>query len=222
MTDMDKVLDKIRKLLALSSSPNEAEAASALTKAHEMLKKHNLSMVDLKDKTEDGIISFDFGDTGHNWRMLVINAIAQVNYCRVVRKIISGQANLKRRSYETHILVFGKEHNVEAVKVMADYILGAIEKGAKGHYGEGKSIVASYKVGFSDAICNRLYTMHKEEQADPECKALVVTADNELNQFMKKMNLVKIKCSHRISSPNGYLAGQVDGRNLSLHNQIKG
>ena len=103
---------------------------------------------------------------------------------------------------------------------MADYILGAIEKGAKGHYGEGKSIVASYKVGFSDVICNRLYTMHKEEQADPECKALVVTADNELNQFMKKMNLVKSKCSHRISNARGYYAGQADGRNLSLHTQI--
>ena len=41
------LLEKISKLLALTSSPNEHEAALAAEKAAELLAKHNLSVADL-------------------------------------------------------------------------------------------------------------------------------------------------------------------------------
>ena len=48
------LLEKISKLLALASSPNEHEAALAAEKAAELLAKHNLSVADLgQDKDED-------------------------------------------------------------------------------------------------------------------------------------------------------------------------
>ncbi|MCB9869415.1 MAG: DUF2786 domain-containing protein [Planctomycetes bacterium] len=43
----DKAFAVIQKLLALTSSPNENEAATAMRKAHELLVKHNIELVEL-------------------------------------------------------------------------------------------------------------------------------------------------------------------------------
>jgi hypothetical protein len=43
MTDLDKIKDKIRKLFALSKSPNAAEAALALEMAQKLMIEHNIS-----------------------------------------------------------------------------------------------------------------------------------------------------------------------------------
>jgi hypothetical protein len=43
----DEAIDKVRKLLELSKSPNENEAALAAAKAREILSNYNLSMADL-------------------------------------------------------------------------------------------------------------------------------------------------------------------------------
>jgi hypothetical protein len=51
MHDRDKIIEKIAKLLRLSKSSNEHEAALALARAHELLQKHNLSMAEIKDES---------------------------------------------------------------------------------------------------------------------------------------------------------------------------
>lgn len=42
--DNDVIIDKVRKLLALSKSPNKEEAARAAEKARDMVIKYNLSI----------------------------------------------------------------------------------------------------------------------------------------------------------------------------------
>ncbi|MCL6753140.1 DUF2786 domain-containing protein [Nostoc sp. CCCryo 231-06] len=49
--ELEKIADKIRKLFALSQSPNEREASAAAAKAQEMLTRHNLSIASLQDWT---------------------------------------------------------------------------------------------------------------------------------------------------------------------------
>lgn len=44
----DKLIQKIQKLIALSASPNEAEAALASERVKELLVKYNLSQTDIK------------------------------------------------------------------------------------------------------------------------------------------------------------------------------
>jgi hypothetical protein len=45
--EREEIIEKIRKLLRLSESPNEHEAALAATKARELLSSYNLSLADL-------------------------------------------------------------------------------------------------------------------------------------------------------------------------------
>ena len=49
------VLDKIHKLFALSTSPNEHEAESALRKAREILLRHNVGEAELRENRDFGL-----------------------------------------------------------------------------------------------------------------------------------------------------------------------
>ena len=55
-----KILDKIRKLLALSKSPNENEAAVALAMAQELMLRYNIDNIDLEQESTEDIIEIDF------------------------------------------------------------------------------------------------------------------------------------------------------------------
>jgi len=81
--DLEKVADKIKKLFALSQSPNEAEAMAAFSKAQELLTRHNLSMSDLADsqpeEVEEQII--DESKRPSSWKGALLGAVAKANYC---------------------------------------------------------------------------------------------------------------------------------------------
>lgn len=56
---MESIANKIKKLLALSQSPNEAEAIAASQKAQELLTRHNLSMADLADSSQEDVEQYE-------------------------------------------------------------------------------------------------------------------------------------------------------------------
>src|SRR3712207_287418 len=70
--EIDRVVERIKKLLALTSSQNPNEAALAASKAQELLFRHNLSMAMVEAATEGGNSAyvadrFDSGGWMH-WR----------------------------------------------------------------------------------------------------------------------------------------------------------
>ena len=75
----EKIQEKIKKLLALSSSPNEAEAALAMEKAHELLKTYNLSLSQISINEEDdaGIIEETYMESNrlHSWKLRLVKHI---------------------------------------------------------------------------------------------------------------------------------------------------
>jgi hypothetical protein len=222
--NMDKIIDKIQKLFELANSPNESEAASAMAKAHELLQKYNLSMDAVTEKGEaPGVITEDFGKADRVWELTLVNAIAKANYCGMFRfSTFTHYGPSGRIIFDYHMVLVGKEHNVTAVKVMAEYIIGAIDKGAKRMYGKGKSLIASYKVGFANAVESRLYEMRKKDMETSDCRDLVVVADAEVKDYFAKAKMGKYNAKTTTSNVAGYAAGALDGRNLPLNGQIGG
>jgi len=102
MEDFDKIKSRIKKLLALSRSPNPSEAASALKMAQELMAKHRLgqadaNVTDIGEETAStvrrsnvpryearlfGRISSAFGceaiHCGHGWRLIGLRHRAEV------------------------------------------------------------------------------------------------------------------------------------------------
>jgi hypothetical protein len=88
------VLDKIQKLLALTQSPNENEAAVAASKAQELLTLHKLSMVDIenhsgeKSKSDEVVANKIKMDVSKwqpwKWQVILSGGVARACYCETV------------------------------------------------------------------------------------------------------------------------------------------
>jgi len=90
MDDREKILDKVRKLLELSKSSDPNEAANAARHAQALLTKHRLSQEDVLEE-ERGIFEVDdtTGTSAPFWEILLINIIAHVNECKMLRSSFS-------------------------------------------------------------------------------------------------------------------------------------
>lgn len=58
-TDLNKILDKIKKLLALSTSPNEHEAHSALQMAQRLQAQYNINISEINMADEPDVIEYE-------------------------------------------------------------------------------------------------------------------------------------------------------------------
>jgi len=114
--DIDSIIVKIQKLLSLSDSPNENEAAQAAAKATELLQKYNLSM--------ETVDSSKIGETGKverqrhkyakskrrtRWEVDLSSAVADANFCKCLYGFY-------------HITFIGKPHNIKVARYMFEQL----------------------------------------------------------------------------------------------------
>jgi hypothetical protein len=118
--DKNKILEKIKKCLALSKSANEHEAAAALQKAHELIKEYNITETEMlaadvnKDKAKAGAVSHP-----PSWEVELANIVADTFSCRV---IFSGGYNIRRCKYEGLWVYIGLNITPELAKFAFDVL----------------------------------------------------------------------------------------------------
>lgn len=132
--EQDEICRKILALLALSASPNEAEANVAATKAAELITRYNIDMVRLEQDarqaaepcTHEACYEATFA-TG--WRKYLANACAFANFCQYY----IDHAEKSRETMErlgprytsdkwTRIMMYGRKTNVMAAIRMFQYL----------------------------------------------------------------------------------------------------
>lgn len=214
MSNIEKTIDRIKKLFALAernNSPEEAASAAAL--AQELLFEAKLTMTDIvaEDEPEDVLCSLDFDTPGHKWKKSLVHGIAKAFYCRACRTL---------GGYKVRIV--GKLSDVQAVSYMAAYLIGEIERLAKAESGKGKRWINSFKVG---AICTIIERLNEQKKSQDEYvttgsgeKALALRNDAvALNRYFKQLFPKTIKSGRAsATSTGGFQAGQQAGRAIGL------
>ena len=205
--EQNSVLEKIRKCLALSNSPVEAEAEAALKKAHELLRKYNLEMVDIEKETDRKIPTIEFRVKigTREWRRALINEICLSNYCSMLLS-------------KSDMIVAGKAHNIQAVLDMSGWLISQLENrayleavGRADHLRYSNS----YLQGAVSRICIRLRETRKAERQ--ESTALVVL-DNEAQEYLTSK--YKMRSRQVTASPlnaEAYYKGAAVGQTIPLH-----
>lgn len=85
MSDRNKVLDKIRKCLALSTSSNEHEAAAALRQARKLMDAHGITDLDvLAAEAEERRAKAGVESRPSNWETHLACLVADAFNCRVI------------------------------------------------------------------------------------------------------------------------------------------
>lgn len=85
MSNRDKILDKIKKCLALSASSNEHEAEAALRQARKLMEAHGITDLDIQ-AAEVEEHRAKSGAKAHpaNWETMLASTIADAFACRVI------------------------------------------------------------------------------------------------------------------------------------------
>ena len=122
MEDVGKIKDKIKKLLALSKSPNANEAASALEMAQNLLRDYNLAMDDINihEIGEDRVRSFT-GEKPPKYIAHLVNDIAEAFGCDVAYCF----RQWDRKSHFTYV---GVEHRVEMAVFITEVLFRKIKR----------------------------------------------------------------------------------------------
>lgn len=113
----EAILDKIRKLFALSSSPNQHESESALAKAYEIMEKYNVDMSHLATR-DDQYVRESYSKRGRApVEDLFIRWIVE-EFFSVKTVHIRGH-----RGMYTYCIV-GKKHNI----IIVEYVFGFLRR----------------------------------------------------------------------------------------------
>jgi hypothetical protein len=123
MSKEQKLLDKIKKLLALGNdlSTTQQEAQSALRKANQLLLQHNLTLTDVEvSSIQSDIVETDksklaFGSIREEgqWEANLLNVLCYYNLCHSIKHVTT-------YSSKGSLSIIGKKHNVEIVTYLFD------------------------------------------------------------------------------------------------------
>jgi hypothetical protein len=229
ITDFNEpeIINKIKKLLALSESPNPNEAQASMIKAHDLLEKYNIDLAKVNKKIDEIVIIEGFkGNRAREWFVQLVNSVTYANYCSCYIAVHHHYKDINsiRRSSEFTIQLVGKEVNIVSCKLMIDYLLKTIKRLSEAQKGAGHLAIESYKVGLVITLSKRLYEIRNNSfTTNPEAKDIILYNDAEVK------NKVKDICKNSKDRPNklnakdtvGYLAGLMDGKNISLNSQLK-
>ena len=158
---MDKatadILAKVKKLMALGSSPSEAEAASALEKARTLLARYGLSLSDVETHSSDvteGVLLEK--KRLRSWESQLIYVITVTTFT---------QALHVSRGGVSQVLLIGREINTLAAAELFAYLHLVVLKLGRAHSGSVTHL-ESFKMGVVQRIGERLNEMNEGDSGE--------------------------------------------------------
>lgn len=183
--EKEKIIDKIRKLLELSkNNPNKEEAILALTKARELMFKHN---VDIENIKKDDTNYFEKIVQLKKWKNWILFFLMYLNDA-------FGTFSLYNE-YTKRVYFYGEKEKVLGVSEIfeflfevADYLAMKEYRNYLKEYGTGKGIYLSYILGFINGVNNALEKQNREFE---EYGIVIVTSEVLKQQVRKDKNAVE-------------------------------
>lgn len=225
MSVEDKVLERVKKMLALGNDAGatEGERETALRMAYNLLAKYNLSLSDLPEdqnnevrERQDTVISAD------RWARSLAHAVAKLFFCRYFyqRTGTSGK--------DKHCFV-GRQSNVNTARYMTEYLIKSVKREATTRYSSPTSPHGrSFCVGTVDSIRKRVEEMVKTDTESTPGTALVLAslhqreedANNKwLEQAGTTLTTGKSRADNSLRA-GAFYDGRDYGKTVSLNQQV--
>lgn len=206
MTDINKIADKIQKLLNLSSNnPYEGEAQAALLKAQKLMAQYNIEMSQL-DPTAKAV--------EYSLEQTKVKANPRNN---ILGNIIANSFSCKGILFDGKWAFFGRKDNAIAAASAMKFMHKTMEAGMRRICREhGLETTQAGACVYYNPYANGFLTGLKEA-TDAQCKALaiVLTQDvkDEFNKKFPKTNQYRGKGMQYQHDAHAYAEGKADGRN---------
>ena len=213
----EKAIDLVRKLLALSASPNENEAEIAMAKAQRILTQYNLDLneiADLDPSCADMSREYVSGSK-YLWHFNLCAALCRFNYCKCIRHAGYYGTNVQ-------YAILGRSINVGVVIELFNWITPQLLRLAESlniPYGIHRTnYKTSFLLGCVSGIRERLKSQFERNICElPKTQALIVRYDEENKAFQDSLyeKLKNVKMSSNVHH-SAFSAGRTASKDVSL------
>lgn len=160
MTERNKILDKIKKCLALAKSSNEHEAAAALRHAQKLMQAHGVTDTDvLAHQASEASTKAGAKKTPPRWENYLVNTVANAFSCRTIYS----------EGWNEGLWIF---IGCGAAPEIAQYAMTVLMRQIKRQRAE-----------FIRCECKRLKPASKTRRADLFCDAWVTQVNRQVREF---------------------------------------
>lgn len=234
MTQQEKILDRIKKLLSLANSSNEHEAALAAARATKLMLEHGIAEAQLEETDERenvGKIELEEGTKLPKWKSVVLNGLSIAFDC--IHYYSRRRGAYGKRS--TVFIVVGQPSKTATITYMYTYLVKEIERLADAAYGEearecqasgierpgARAWKNAFRVGAAQTIASRVIKENKKVRAQAKAagQSLVrIDQDKTAVEVFVKNTVGPLGAGSgiKVSSRSGYAAGAAAGKNVGL------
>jgi hypothetical protein len=217
LPENDRVLVRIKKLLALAESPNPHEAELALTKAREMMARHNVDLLDHAGKREYVTIRLGEAKRRHQRDAYVLSGILGEFY--LVHPVWASGYDPVRDATGKVLEISGTPTNVRLAHYVYDYLQQYCDwewQRFSRRRRLGGTARRDFTIGILLGFAEKLRSSERES---PELQALVKQGDFQLDQyFAERYPRLRTRRSSALTCQTEALEeGQRRGKDLTIH-----
>lgn len=221
----EQVIERVKKLLALSTSPNEHEAAQAAALASKLMAKYAIDEAVLREPTADDIVDEELmgpQSRAETWRGVLSNSLAIHHRCKTI------WIPEQNGSFKTFALrIVGKKSDIESVRYLWSYCCREIGRLCESRKGTGRTAMNSYRLGVVDGVVEQMNKVHREAREEAirehgeKGKMALVRLDEQrtivLDLFGRFYPLAKNRAAPDVNiDREAYRRGVQDGKRIEL------
>jgi hypothetical protein len=214
---LDRVLARVRKLLALAASCNQHEAESAMQRAHELMLRHNLDAADATaERTFEIRHLGDPSRRGSQVEAAIVGLLSEFFFVRAIRlPVYLPRAGKRGHVYE----LSGTRDNLELAVYVHAFLLGTAERLWTGHRADPR-VRGRDRIAYQSGVIRGFHDKLRADRSALAGTGLVWRPDAALTDFFDRRN--PRTRARRSPAPTGpaHLAGREAGARVILHRPI--
>ncbi|MCI5689271.1 MAG: DUF2786 domain-containing protein [Emergencia sp.] len=222
--DLEKIKQKIRKLLAMADRGSEYEAKVAMAKAQRLMMEYKLQLSDFQEKPVEIIhkqTDLYYTAYRNTYRQNLVDELASLYCC-------ANYINTSKGSMKHYITLSGWEADVEVLEnvlVFADVCISdwfrdfKREEGWKYSNQYLNALKNEYGRGFASGIRHLLERQMQEVQQE---WGLVPVVPQEAKAYVEALAALKDEKWNYSHDDAVYMAGVYDGKNAEIQDKVTG
>ena len=185
LSDRDRLLVRVRKLMSLASSSNRHEAETAMTKAHALMHKYNLYLLEHTDHRN--FISIFIGSPAlrhHREEYHLANLLQQYYF---VQGLWVSAFVLERNKMGRVFEISGTPENVKIAAYVHDFVTSTIDRHWHQYNADGRLNryrKTDFAVGLVEGFSNKLSKLQSTPYSSEKTTALVSLQDPLLDAYI--------------------------------------
>lgn len=208
MDELESVKRRVKKLLALSKSPNENEAASALRKANDLMADYKLTAEQFSEYTKAKVKGTK---RLVRWRVVLANAVENL------------YATFHYTDHAGNIVFIGEELDVFMSTEMYKYLVKTTDRMAKQNIRKNAKYKyrQSYRAGIASRLYDRMYELG--QQCSWRNPKELEAQQKQIAEFVEKQVAIKTsKKKFEKVNPTAFSKGNNDANGINLSRQMTG